>query len=51
LDPCPEDFTRRSPRPDVKKFTPAREETAALTSEIQNIEQAIDQRVAALYAL
>ena len=26
----PEKFTRRAPRPDLKTFTPARDETAAL---------------------
>jgi hypothetical protein len=58
----PEEFTclrrrfgrqaRRAPRPDLKKFTPAHNETAALIAQIQKIEQEIiDQRVAALYGL
>lgn len=47
----PEEFTRRAPRPDLKKFTPARDETAALTEQIQTIEREIDQRVATLYGL
>ena len=47
----PEEFTRRAPRPDVKKFTPARDETAALTQKIQTVEREIDARVAALYGL
>jgi hypothetical protein len=47
----PEEFARRAPRPDLKKFTPARDETAALTAQIQKIEQEIDQRMAALYGL
>ena len=47
----PGEFTRRAPRPDLKKFTPAREETAALTEQIQTIEREIDARVAALYGL
>jgi hypothetical protein len=46
-----EEFTRRAPRPDVKKFTPARDETAALTEKIQTLEREIDGRVAALYGL
>ena len=56
----PDDFTclrrsfgrqaRRAPRPDLKKFTPARDETAALTAQIQKIECEIDQRVATLQA-
>lgn len=48
---APEEFIRRAPRPDVKKFTSARDETAALTEQIQTIEREIDQRVAALYGL
>jgi hypothetical protein len=47
----PEEFTRRAPRPDLKKFTPARDETAVLTEQIQTLEREIDQRVAALYGL
>jgi hypothetical protein len=47
----PEEFTRRAPRPDVKQFTPTRDETAALTEKIQTVEREIDQRVAALYGL
>jgi hypothetical protein len=47
----PDEFTRRAPRPDVKKFTPARDETAALTEKIQTVERQIDDRVAALYGL
>jgi hypothetical protein len=47
----PEEFTRRAPRPDAKKFTPTRDETAALTERIQAVEREIDDRVAALYGL
>ena len=47
----PEELTRRAPRPDLKKFTLARDETADFTAQIQKIEQKIDERVAALYGL
>jgi adenine-specific DNA-methyltransferase len=48
---APEEVTRRAPRPDAKRFTPARDETAALTEQIQSVEREIDQRVATLYGL
>jgi len=47
----PQDFTRRAPRPELKKFTAARDETAALTEEIEKVEREIDERVSALYGL
>jgi hypothetical protein len=47
----PAEFTRRTPHPDLKMFTTARDETAALTDQVQEIEREIDARVAALYGL
>ena len=46
-----EDFPRRAPRPDQKHFTAARDETAALTAQIEKLERDLDARVAALYGL
>lgn len=48
---APEEFTRRAPCPDPKKFTPVRDETAAFTAHIQTIEHETDQRVTALHCL
>lgn len=42
---------RRVPRPDAKKFAATRDETAALTAQLDPLEHEIDQRVAALYGL
>ena len=47
----PEEFARRAPRPDPKQFTAARDETAALTAQIEKLERDLDARVAALYGL
>jgi len=47
----PEEFARRAPRPDPKRFTAARDETAALTAQIEKLERDLDARVAALYGL
>ena len=46
-----EEFARRAPRPDQKQFTAARDETAALTAQIETLERDLDARVAALYGL
>jgi len=43
------DFTRRVSRADRGLFRTVREQTAALTDEIQRLEDEIDRRVAALY--
>ncbi len=48
---APKEFTRRAPRPDLKHFTTARDETAALTTQIEKLEREIDARVTALYGL
>jgi hypothetical protein len=49
-----EEFTRRAkkyPNPDPRLFARVREQTAALTEEILNVEKEIDERVAGLYGL
>jgi hypothetical protein len=47
----PDEFTRRARQGSLKLFTAARDETAALTEEIQKVEKEIDARVTALYGL
>lgn len=49
--PAPGEFTRRASRQDLKKFTPVRGETAALTARIDKPEREVDARVAALCGL
>jgi hypothetical protein len=45
------DFTRRVKRGPLAVYAAARDETAALTAQIQQVEAEIDARVAALYGL
>jgi hypothetical protein len=46
-----EDFRRRVPGAAEHVFTAARDETAALTDDIEGVERQIDERVAALYGV
>jgi len=46
-----DEFTRRARQASLKVFTAARDETAALTEEIQKVEKELDARVTALYGL
>jgi len=45
------DFTRRVKQGSLAVYSAAKDETAALTAEIQKVEAEIDARVAALYGL
>jgi len=47
----PEEFTRRCGPMLTKLFTDARDETAALTEQVEKFEREIDERVAELYGL
>ncbi|HBY96405.1 MAG: hypothetical protein M5U01_08285 [Ardenticatenaceae bacterium] len=47
----PDDFTRRARNTPLRLFTAARDETAALTEQIAEVEQETDERVAALYGV
>jgi len=47
----PEEFSHRCGPMLMKLFTDARDETAALTEQIEKVEREIDDRVSALYGL